>query len=44
MIDLQEMRTDGKILGYQGSDFSSLSNFAVGAHAQILNTTHYPKA
>ncbi|HGM5491779.1 TPA: MoaF C-terminal domain-containing protein [Serratia fonticola] len=43
MIDLQEMRTDGKILGYQGSDFSSLSNFAVGAHAQILNTTHYPK-
>lgn len=44
MIDLQGMRTDGKILGYQGSDFSSLSNFAVGAHAQILNTTHYPKA
>lgn len=44
MIDLQGMRTDGKILGYQGSDFSSLSNFAVGAHAQILNTTHYPEA
>jgi hypothetical protein len=44
MIDLQAMRTDGKILGYQGSDFSSLSNFAVGAHAQILNTTRYPQA
>ena len=44
MIDLQEMRTDGKIMGYQGSDFSSLSNFAVGAHAQILNTTRYPQA
>lgn len=42
MIDMQQMRTDGKILGYQGSDFGTLSNFAVGAHAQILNTTRYP--
>ncbi|AHG21070.1 moaF [Chania multitudinisentens RB-25] len=42
MIDLQGMRTDGKILGYQGSDFNALSNFAVGAHAQILNITQYP--
>jgi len=44
LICLEGMRTDGKILGYQGSDFSTLSNFAVGAHAQILNTTHYPQA
>ncbi|MFC0226641.1 MoaF C-terminal domain-containing protein [Serratia aquatilis] len=44
MIDLQGMRTDGKILGYQGSDFNRLSNFAVGAHAQILNTTRHPQA
>ncbi len=44
MIDLQAMRTDGKILGYQGSDFSKLSNFAVGAHAQILNITRHPQA
>ncbi|OJT35994.1 MoaF C-terminal domain-containing protein [Serratia plymuthica] len=43
MIDLQAMRTDGKILGYQGSDFSALSNFAVGAHAQVLNTTRHPR-
>lgn len=43
MIDLQGMRTDGKILGYQGSDFSALSNFAVGAHAQVLNTTRHPQ-
>ncbi|KFK94988.1 MULTISPECIES: MoaF C-terminal domain-containing protein [unclassified Serratia (in: enterobacteria)] len=42
MIDLQSMRTDGKILGYQGSDFNALSNFAVGAHAQILNITQHP--
>ncbi|OMQ22437.1 MoaF C-terminal domain-containing protein [Serratia oryzae] len=44
LIDLQGMRTDGKILGYQGSDFNVLSNFAVGAHAQILNITRYPLA
>lgn len=44
LIDLQGMRTDGKILGYQGSDFNALSNFAVGAHAQILNMTRYPQA
>ncbi|WP_442801321.1 molybdenum cofactor biosynthesis F family protein [Serratia rubidaea] len=44
MIDLQALRTDGKILGYQGSDFSALSNFAVGAHAQVLNTTRHPRS
>jgi len=44
MIDLQGMRTDGKILGYQGSDFNALSNFALGAHAQILNITQHPLA
>ncbi len=31
LIDLQQMRTDGKIMGYQGSDFGALSNFPVGA-------------
>ena len=40
LIDLQQMRTDGKILGYQGSDFAALSNFPVGASAQILNVTN----
>ncbi len=30
LIDLQQMRTDGKILGYQGSDFAALSNFRSG--------------
>ncbi|ROS02439.1 MoaF C-terminal domain-containing protein [Raoultella terrigena] len=41
LIDLQQMRTDGKIMGYQGSDFSAISNFPVGASAQVLNvTTH----
>jgi hypothetical protein len=35
------MRTDGKILGYQGSDFAALSNFPVGASAQILNVANH---
>ncbi len=34
LIDLQQMRTDGKIMGYQGSDFGALSNFPVGASAR----------
>jgi hypothetical protein len=42
MIDLDRMKTDGKIFGYQGSRFEALSNFPVGAHAQVLNVTRYP--
>lgn len=42
MIDLASMRTDGKILGYSNAQFAELSNFAVGAHAEILNQTRYP--
>ncbi|WP_272690096.1 MoaF C-terminal domain-containing protein [Providencia sp. PROV152] len=43
LIDLQGMRTDGGIMGYQDQAFSSVSLFPVGAHATILNKTHYPK-
>lgn len=43
MIDLQENRTDGKIFGYHGNDFSELTNFAVGAYAQVLNHTTHPE-
>ncbi|MEH6454365.1 MAG: molybdenum cofactor biosynthesis F family protein [Psychromonas sp.] len=39
MIDLKRLKTTGKILGYQGTDFKNLKNFAVGAHAKILNET-----
>ncbi|WP_322044858.1 MoaF C-terminal domain-containing protein [Paraburkholderia sp. J67] len=42
MIDLERMKTDGKIFGYRGSRFDALSNFPVGAHAQILNVTRHP--
>ncbi|MFY4846670.1 MoaF C-terminal domain-containing protein [Klebsiella pneumoniae] len=41
LIDLQQMRTDGKIMGYQGSDFGALSNFPVGASAKLLNVTRH---
>ena len=41
MIDLNRLKTTGKILGYDGSDFQKLNNFSVGAFAKVLNeTTH----
>lgn len=43
MIDLLAKRTDGKIFGYQESDFSALSNFAIGAYAEVLNITVHPQ-
>lgn len=42
MVDLQRLKTDGKIVGYRGNDFGELSNFPVGAIAQPLNKTIHP--
>ena len=42
LIDLAQRKTDGKIFGYQGGDFGTLSNFPIGAHAQVLNETAHP--
>jgi hypothetical protein len=39
VIDLAEMRTSGKIYGYQGKGFEKVTNFPVGARARILNET-----
>lgn len=39
MVDLDIMRTVGKIFGYQGDDFEAVANFPVGAHARLLNLT-----
>ena len=39
MVDLKQLKTTGKILGYHGTDFKKLNNFSVGAHAKILNET-----
>jgi len=42
LIDLAQHKTDGKIFGYAQDDFGTLSNFPVGAHAQVLNETVHP--
>ncbi|WP_369309159.1 MoaF C-terminal domain-containing protein [Providencia rettgeri] len=39
LIDLDELRTDGCIMGYQDEDFTEVNIFPVGAHAEILNRT-----
>ena len=43
MIDLARNKTDGKIFGYRGNQFDALSNFPVGAMAQVLNVTRHPR-
>lgn len=41
LIDMNRLKTDGKIFGYNGFDFSSYTNFPVGAIAEVINvTTH----
>jgi phenolic acid decarboxylase len=37
LIDLRNLRTTGKIFGYQGDDFGRLSNFPVCASARIVS-------
>lgn len=39
VVDLQRMKTTGKIFGYQGGEFAKVSNFSIGAHARLLNET-----
>lgn len=37
VVDLQALKTTGKIVGYEDNDFGRLRNFAVGARARILS-------
>jgi hypothetical protein len=39
VIDFDLMRSAGKIFGYQAGDFGQTTNFAIGAHARLLNVT-----
>ncbi|RAX43792.1 molybdenum cofactor biosynthesis protein F [Arthrobacter sp. AQ5-06] len=41
LIDMDRLKTDGKIFGYKGFDFTSYVNFEVGAVAEVLNETTY---
>ena len=38
MIDFNRLKTTGKICGYTENDFTSLTNFSVGAFARIIGT------
>jgi hypothetical protein len=39
MVDLERMKTTGKLFGYEGDDFGALTNAPVGAYATLLNVT-----
>ena len=39
VVDLNAMRTTGKIFGYEGNDFRKVSNFRIGARARLQNIT-----
>jgi hypothetical protein len=41
LVDLQSMKTTGKIFGYESDNFKALTNFPIGAFAQVANTTSY---
>lgn len=37
IVDLEQMRTTGKIFGYRGYDFGAVTNFPVGARARLVS-------
>ncbi|MRH88452.1 molybdenum cofactor biosynthesis protein F [Nocardia sp. SYP-A9097] len=39
LVDLDRMKTDGKIFGYKGFTFDEISNFPIGAYAEIRGVT-----
>lgn len=41
MIDLKNMKTTGKLFGYENNRFDKLINAPIGAYAALLNTTTY---
>lgn len=41
VINLERMKTTGKIFGYEGDDFGQLTNAPVGAFATLLNVTQH---
>ncbi|HWV77889.1 MAG TPA: MoaF C-terminal domain-containing protein [Isoptericola sp.] len=41
LVDLERMKTDGKIFGNDGFDTTTFVNFPVGARAEVLNVTDH---
>jgi hypothetical protein len=39
VVDLQQLKTTGRIMGYEGFDFGAVSTFAVGARVRVLNSS-----
>ena len=39
VIDLEQLKTTGKILGYRDFDFGAVTNFPVGARVRLVNRT-----
>ncbi len=37
MVNLEALKTTGKIMGYENNDFGALRNFNVGAYARVLS-------
>lgn len=42
LIDLAAHRSDGKIFGYAGEDFTQVSNFPVASHCQVISRLEQP--
>lgn len=43
LIDLQQHRSDGKLFGYEGGSFDTISNFPISSYCSLLNVTEYPQ-
>lgn len=41
LIDMAQLRSDGKILGYQQHNLREITNFAMGAQVSVLNVTRH---
>lgn len=39
IVDLERMKTTGKIFGYRGYDFGAVTNFPVGARARLVSVS-----
>jgi hypothetical protein len=40
IVDLERMRSSGKIFGYEGNDLRKLANFPVGSKARVVSQIH----
>ena len=41
LLDLDRMKTTGKIFGYADDALTTISNFQVGAHSKLINKTEH---